>query len=83
MIKIAKNIIQTCFSTLARKSAENRSNFIKKNTIDYTYYLSLHFGNDYDGLSNISFETHHATLNEEYLKIDFQAKKIDGLMING
>lgn len=49
------NIFQKNFSSLTKNQAEIRSHYIKKNSIDYIYHLTLHKGTSYDGLTSIIF----------------------------
>jgi hypothetical protein len=62
--------------------AESRAAFILKNTLDYSCHLTLHKGQDYEGLININFQTSNTAFKEKEVKIDFQGKKVVKMMIN-
>lgn len=62
------------FSTLTLSQAQVRASLIKGNSISYHSHLTLHKGNNYEGLTNISFETNKIKTEEKLLRVDFQGK---------
>lgn len=83
MMKNMNTIFRFNFATLTRIEAESRAALIKQNSINYAYYLALHKGNNYDGLTNITFETNSIPNNQnKNLRIDFNGKSVKGLLVN-
>ena len=71
------------FSTLTLTQAELRAKYILKNSVNYNSHITLHKGSSYHGFTNINFETTQQKPSaSDSLRIDFQGKKITGLMIN-
>jgi aminopeptidase N len=76
-----KGLRGLAFSTLTVSEAQTRAKLIKTGTVRYNSHLTLHKGTSYQGLTNISFET-QSQYSLDHLRIDFQGKKLEGLMIN-
>ena len=69
------------FSSLSQIDSENRLKIVKKNSIEYNFHLTLHKGSQYDGLTNITFETTSLDKDKE-LRIDFQGKLVKRVLVN-
>jgi len=71
------------FSTLTLPEADSRAKLILKNSVTYHSHIALHKGSTYNGFTNIHFQTtDNFSQDTESLRIDFQGKKLTGLMVN-
>lgn len=56
MLRTTLTLLKNHLSSLNQSSAQQRFQMIQKQTLHYHYHLTLHKGNHYDGLANISFQ---------------------------
>lgn len=66
--------------SLTQKKAEDRTKWIRQNTIEYDFHLILNEGPDFHGLAEISFYLDSAEF--ESLPLDFSCKKVHALQVN-